>query len=115
MGLPALGGFLFSCPAMNALADCELSNATLLDAVRSLAFMQDGRHPSRSGLSESSLGGTGQYLRKPARTAPADQYGCGDVRVDGGERERAQDHGQLLRAEQSDPGADQFGAGTSYR
>ena len=28
---------------MSALADCELSNAALLDAVRSLAFSQDGR------------------------------------------------------------------------
>ncbi len=43
LGLPALGGFLFSRSAMSALADCELSNAALLDAVRSLAFSQDGR------------------------------------------------------------------------
>ncbi|MFZ5820626.1 MAG: Eco57I restriction-modification methylase domain-containing protein [Chloroflexota bacterium] len=43
LGLPALGGFLFSRAAMSALADCELSNAALLEAVRSLAFSQDGR------------------------------------------------------------------------
>lgn len=43
LGLPALGGFLFSRSAMTALADCELSNAALLEAVRSLAFSQDGR------------------------------------------------------------------------
>ena len=43
LGLPALGGFLFSRSAMSALADCELSNAALLEAVRSLAFSQDGR------------------------------------------------------------------------
>ncbi len=38
LGLPALGGFLFSRKAMSALADCELSNEHLLEAVRSLAF-----------------------------------------------------------------------------
>jgi type I restriction-modification system DNA methylase subunit len=43
LGLPALGGFLFSSAAMSALVDCELSNAALLEAVRSLAFSQDGR------------------------------------------------------------------------
>jgi hypothetical protein len=43
LGLPALGGFLFSRSALSALADCELSNVSLLEAVRSLAFSQDGR------------------------------------------------------------------------
>jgi hypothetical protein len=38
LGLPALGGFLFSRKAMSALADCELANEHLLEAVRSLAF-----------------------------------------------------------------------------
>ena len=54
LGLPALGGFLFSRPAMSALADCELSNASLLEAVRSLAFTQDGR--TRRAVDYKNLG-----------------------------------------------------------
>ena len=54
LGLPALGGFLFSRSAMSALADCELSNAALLEAVRSLAFMQDGR--TRHAVDYKNLG-----------------------------------------------------------
>jgi hypothetical protein len=54
LGLPALGGFLFSRKAMSALADCELSNEHLLDAVRSLAFTQDGR--TRRAVDYKNLG-----------------------------------------------------------
>ncbi len=54
LGLPALGGFLFSPSAMSALADCELSNVALLDALRSLAFSQDGR--TRRAVDYKNLG-----------------------------------------------------------
>jgi N-6 DNA Methylase len=54
LGLPALGGFLFSRSALSALADCELSNAGLLEAVRSLGFMQDDR--TRRAVDYKNLG-----------------------------------------------------------
>ena len=54
LGLPALGGFLFSSSAMRSLVDCELSNAALLDAVRSLAFTLDGR--ARRAVDYKNLG-----------------------------------------------------------
>ena len=57
LGLPALGGFLFSRKAMSALADCELSNEHLLEAVRSLAFTQDGRtRAARRAVDYKNLG-----------------------------------------------------------
>jgi hypothetical protein len=43
LGLPALGSFLWSVKATPDLDRCELSNADLLDAVRSLAFTLDGK------------------------------------------------------------------------
>ncbi len=43
LGLPALNSFLFSREAIPALADCELANHDLLDAIRSLAFTADRR------------------------------------------------------------------------
>lgn len=47
LGLSALGSFLWSNEAMPALEPCQLANAALLDAVRSLAFITDrhGRRP----------------------------------------------------------------------
>lgn len=54
LGLPALGGFLFSRKAMSALADCELSNEHLLEAVRSLAFTREGR--TRRAVDYKNLG-----------------------------------------------------------
>ena len=57
LGLPALGGFLFSRTAMSALADCELSNAALLEAVRSLAFTHDyGSGRTRRAVDYKNLG-----------------------------------------------------------
>ncbi|MBX5458138.1 MAG: N-6 DNA methylase, partial [Thermogemmatispora sp.] len=41
LGLPALNGFLFSREALPDLADCELTNYSLLVAVRALATVQD--------------------------------------------------------------------------
>ncbi len=43
LGLPSLGGFLFSHSAIPDLVGCELTNHDLLEAVRSLAFTIDGR------------------------------------------------------------------------
>lgn len=40
LGLPALGGFLFSKDALTDLDGCELSNHDLLQAMRALAFLQ---------------------------------------------------------------------------
>ena len=42
LGLPALGGFLFSGAAVPDLAACRLANADLLEAVRALAVTSDG-------------------------------------------------------------------------
>lgn len=42
IGLPALGSFLWSPEAITYLANSQLSNAALLEAVRSLAFTRDG-------------------------------------------------------------------------
>lgn len=42
LGLPALGGFLFSAEAIPDLESCQLANADLLEAVRSLALTSDG-------------------------------------------------------------------------
>ena len=42
LGLPALGGFLWSDRAMPALADCRIANTDFLEAVRALAFTVDG-------------------------------------------------------------------------
>src|SRR5216684_3226534 len=43
LGLPALDSFLFSQEAIADLADCEIANHDLLDAMRSLAFIDDRR------------------------------------------------------------------------
>lgn len=43
LGLPALNGFLFARAAIPDLADCDLENHRLLDAVRALAFTLDER------------------------------------------------------------------------
>ncbi|MCC6178370.1 MAG: N-6 DNA methylase [Chloroflexi bacterium] len=44
LGLPALGGYLFSIEAVRDLADREIANHDLLDAIRALAFVEDGRN-----------------------------------------------------------------------
>jgi hypothetical protein len=46
LGLPALGGFLFSPHAIPDLAACDIANHDLLDAIRALAFTRD-RHMRR--------------------------------------------------------------------
>ena len=43
LALPALGSFLFSGKALPDLEGCEIANADLLDAIRALAFITDGR------------------------------------------------------------------------
>lgn len=43
LGLPALGGFLFSDDACPRLDRAEIANRDLLDAVRALATIEDGR------------------------------------------------------------------------
>jgi hypothetical protein len=43
LGLPALNSFLFSREAIPDLADGEIANRDLLDAIRALAFTNDGR------------------------------------------------------------------------
>ncbi len=43
LGLPALNSFLFSREAIADLTDCEIANYDLLDAIRSLAFINDRR------------------------------------------------------------------------
>jgi len=54
LGLPALGGFLFSSAAMRSLVDCEIANVHLLEAIRSLAFTQTGR--TRRAVDYKNLG-----------------------------------------------------------
>ncbi len=54
LGLPALGGFLFSSAAMRSLVDCEIANVHLLEAIRSLAFTQAGR--TRRAVDYKNLG-----------------------------------------------------------
>jgi len=54
LGLPALNSFLFSRQAMLDLADCELANHDLLDAIRSLAFINDRR--TRRAVDYKNLG-----------------------------------------------------------
>jgi hypothetical protein len=43
LGLPALGGFLFSAAATQDLDSAELPNQQLLDAIRALAYTVDGK------------------------------------------------------------------------
>jgi len=43
LGLPALDSFLFSREAIADLADCDIANHDLLDAIRSLALIDDRR------------------------------------------------------------------------
>jgi len=43
LGIPVLDSFLFSREAISDLADCEIANHDLLDAIRSLAFIDDRR------------------------------------------------------------------------
>src|SRR6266702_693939 len=43
LGIPVLDSFLFSREAIAGLADCEIANHDLLDAIRSLAFIDDRR------------------------------------------------------------------------
>src|SRR5262249_17358901 len=47
LGLPALGGFLFSADACPELDACELSNGDLLEAIRCLAVTQEGGRRTR--------------------------------------------------------------------
>ena len=65
LGLPALGGFLFSGDACPRLDPAELANRDLLDAVRALATIEDGR-VSRSvdyrNLGAEELGGVYESL-----------------------------------------------------
>lgn len=42
LGLPALGGFLFSSAATAALNGCDVENSDFLDAIRELAFTVEG-------------------------------------------------------------------------
>ncbi len=42
LGLPTLNSFLFSREAISDLADAEIANRDLLDAIRALAFTSDG-------------------------------------------------------------------------
>jgi hypothetical protein len=42
LALPALGSFLWSDEAVPDLADCNIKNHDLLDAIRSIAFITDG-------------------------------------------------------------------------
>ncbi|MGH2523104.1 MAG: Eco57I restriction-modification methylase domain-containing protein, partial [Anaerolineales bacterium] len=54
IGLPLLGGFLFSPEAVPDLAGCQIANHDLLDAIRSLAFMVEGR--TRRAVDYRNLG-----------------------------------------------------------
>src|SRR6266480_3340617 len=54
LGIPALDSFLFSREAIADLADCEIANHDLLDAVRSLAFIDDRR--MRRAIDYKNLG-----------------------------------------------------------
>lgn len=54
LGLPALGSFLFSAQAIPDLDSCEIANHDLLDAIRSLAFANDGH--SRRVVDYKNLG-----------------------------------------------------------
>ena len=47
LGLPALGGFLFSKEALPDLDPCELANWDLLEAVRALAFLRSAQTLTR--------------------------------------------------------------------
>jgi len=42
LGLPALGGFLFSATTTSDVEECEIANHHLLEAIRALAFTLDG-------------------------------------------------------------------------
>lgn len=54
LGLPALGSFLWSQKASPSLDSCELTNASLLEAIRSLAFTID--RGIRRGIDYKNLG-----------------------------------------------------------
>ena len=54
LGLPALDSFLFSREAIANLADCEIANHDLLDAIRALAFTADNR--TRRAVDYKNLG-----------------------------------------------------------
>src|SRR6266699_3355805 len=54
LGLPVLDSFLFSQEAIVDLSDCEIANHDLLDAIRSLAFIDDRR--MRRAIDYKNLG-----------------------------------------------------------
>ncbi len=54
LGIPVLDSFLFSREALADLADCEIANHDLLDAIRSLAFIDDRR--MRRAIDYKNLG-----------------------------------------------------------
>ncbi len=54
IGLPVLGGFLFSHKALPDLEDAQVDNQALLNAVRSLAFTQE--KSSRRAVDYKNLG-----------------------------------------------------------
>ena len=65
LGLPSLGGFLFSHSAIPDLVGCELTNHDLLEAGRSLAFTLDGRvrhHVDYKNLGPEELGSVYESL-----------------------------------------------------
>jgi len=54
LGLPVLGGFLFSSEALRDLESAELENESLLSAIRHLTFMEQGR--TRRAVDYKNLG-----------------------------------------------------------
>lgn len=79
LGLPALGGFLFSKEAIPDLDECEIANNDLLDAIRALAFINDGhgrRTVDYKNLRSEELGSVYEALLElhPEVNAEARQF-----------------------------------------
>ena len=74
LGIPVLDSFLFSREAIADLADCEIANHDLLDAIRSLAFIDDRRlrrAVDYKNLGSEELGSVYEFI---AGTAPVAAY-----------------------------------------
>ncbi|MCX7791465.1 MAG: SAM-dependent methyltransferase, partial [Chloroflexaceae bacterium] len=89
LGLPALGGFLFSSAALPDLEEAELANHDLLEAIRALAFVQD-RHGRRAvdykNLGSEELGSVYESLLELRPVLNLDAPDFALERVGGSER-----------------------------
>ena len=100
LGLPALGSFLWSLAALGNLHTCQIGNRAFLDAIRALDFTED--HGVRRFVDYRNLGAEelGSIYESLLELFPDINLREGGFLTSRRQRQRAQEHGQLLHAHQ---------------